>query len=244
MERLRGRLAALAGNYLRTPHRGTGVTCADCMTPVAGYELCYVCNGHRRIEGHANYLGFLTYAVAGQESGSLMRGYKASRAFTEHRLAVGLLLFIALHEHSECVGILAGIPVTGWATVPSLPAKPGRHPLRTLVVGHAPGTEITLVAAATVKDPRCVDADHFACQTPVPPGSHIMLIDDTWATGGHVQSAALALRTAGAGVVSALIVARWVKEEYAGSTRFIADIARETFDPRICPWTGGGCPSR
>jgi phosphoribosylpyrophosphate synthetase len=69
-----------------------------------------------------------------------------------------------------------------------------------------------------------------------------LLIDDMWATGGHVQSAVLALRKAGAARVSVLVVARWLKEDYGGNKRFIADLANRDYDPGICPWTGTDCP--
>jgi hypothetical protein len=65
---------------------------------------------------------------------------------------------------------------------------------------------------------------------------------DTWATGGHVQSAVLALREAGAARVSVLVVARWLKEDYGDNKSFIGELADRDYDPRTCPWTGAGCP--
>jgi adenine/guanine phosphoribosyltransferase-like PRPP-binding protein len=76
----------------------------------------------------------------------------------------------------------------------------------------------------------------------IAPESHVLLIDDTWATGGHAQSAVLALRKAGAAQVSVLVVARWLKEDYGDNKRFIAELANRDYDPSICPWTGGQCP--
>jgi adenine/guanine phosphoribosyltransferase-like PRPP-binding protein len=69
----------------------------------------------------------------------------------------------------------------------------------------------------------------------MPPESHVLLIDDTWTTGGHAESAALALRKAGAAQVSALVVARWLKENYGDNKRFIADLATQDYDPSIRP---------
>jgi len=70
----------------------------------------------------------------------------------------------------------------------------------------------------------------------------VLLIDDTWTSGGHAHSAALSLRNAGAARVSVLVVARWLKEDYGNNKQFLADLAARDFDPRICPWTGGPCP--
>lgn len=235
-------LVAIGGGYLRNPLRSAYVTCADCATPVVGYRLCYPCKNHHVQPGLADATAFLTYAVAGQESGYLMRGYKARPPAAERRMIVGLLLHLALEDHTKCAGILGGLPVTHWSTVPSLPPKPYEHPLRGLVINQARGAEAPLTAATAVRQPRAVNADHFACDVPLPGRSHVLLIDDTWATGGHAQSAVLALRKAGATRVSVLVVARWLKEDYGDNKQFIADLGTRDFNPRTCPWTGGSCP--
>lgn len=76
---------------------------------------------------------------------------------------------------------------------------------------------------------------------PLPKAAHVLLIDDTWTTGGHAQSAVLALRKAGASRVSLLVVARWLKEDYGNNKQFIASLRTRDFNPGICPWTGGDC---
>jgi hypothetical protein len=137
---------------------------------------------------------------------------------------------------------VAGLPVTHWAIVPSLPAKPGEHPLRSLVINHAPKQEVHLTASAGTQRPRDIDPTHFTCTAQLPPGSHVLLIDDTWVTGGHAQSAALALRNAGAAKVSILVVARWIKEDFGDNKKFINELGSHDYDPRIRPWTSGTCP--
>ncbi len=115
--------------------------------------------------------------------------------------------------HTACAGVLAGGPVTHWSTVPSLPAKPGEHPLRSIVAGAAHGLEAPLRASAEAGDPRSVNASHFQAE-PLAGESHVLLLDDTWTTGGHAQSAA-ALRAAGATHVSIMVVAQWVRLDFA-----------------------------
>lgn len=235
-------LSTIAGGYLRNPVRAVKQTCADCLTPVSGFDLCFTCRSHHPRKGLADAIAFLTYAVAGQKSGHVMRGYKAPRPVTEHRQVVGLLLLVALKNHMQCAEALAGHPVTHWAAVPSLPAKSSSHPLRGLIAGRVKGIEIPLAAAASVQQPRAINSDHFICPMRLPQESHVLLIDDTWATGGHVQSAALALRKAGAMRVSVLVVARWLKEDYGDNKRFIAALADRDYDTRVCPWTSDACP--
>jgi len=235
-------LSAIAGGYLRNPVRATQVTCADCLTPVGGYELCFACKGHHAREGLADAIAFLTYAIAGQKSGHVMRGYKAPTPIAEHRQVVALLLLVALENHTRCAEVLARRPVTHWTVVPSLPARSSAHPLRSLVADRAKGIEVPLNAAASVHQPRASNPDHFTCSMRLPKQSHVLVIDDTWATGGHVQSASLSLRKAGATCVSVLVVARWLKEDYGDNKSFIGDLANRDYDPGICPWTSADCP--
>jgi hypothetical protein len=238
--RLSTALVSRAGGYLRNPVRRQGVTCAVCVAPVVGYERCYQCD-HRGHAGLADVAAFLTYAVAGQQSGYVMRGYKAQPPVGEHQTIVTLLLLVGLSGHAGCPGALAGAPVTQWATVPSLPARPGEHPLHRIVGAVAPGPEAVLTAAATAQFPRDVNPGHFRADAALSPGSHVLLIDDTWTGGGHAQSAVLALRQAGAARVSVLVVARWIREDF-GNSGFLSALASRDYDPRTCPWTGGACP--
>jgi hypothetical protein len=240
--RYRAALLALAGGYLRNPVRERGATCADCMTPVDGYLICYKCSGHQHADSRADATAILTYAIAGRESGRVMRGYKSLPPVAEHRLVVSLMLVLALAEHTTCLAHVTGLPVTHWAVVPSLPAKNGLYPLRDLVAGSAPGAELSLIAAARAASPRSVSPDHFTCPERLPEASHVLVIDDTWASGGHVRSAILTLRRAGAAKVSALVAARWIKEDFRANEQFLSRIAEHDFDARVCPWTSGTCP--
>ena len=72
----------------------------------------------------------------------------------------------------------------------------------------------------------------------------MLLVDDTWARGGHAQSAVLALRAAGAARVSVLVAARWINEDFGGNAAFLRGLADRDYDPALCPWTGAACPPR
>jgi hypothetical protein len=213
-----------------------------CATPVYGRDRCYKCELHRHHDGLADATAFLTYAVAGQQSGYVMRGYKAPEPLPEHRTIVTLLAYTGLARHARCCAVLAGAPVTHWVTVPSLPAKPGEHPFHKLIGRLAPGQEVRLMAADRVEYARAVRPDHFAVEGSLPGASHVLLMDDTWTSGGHAQSAALALHRAGAAHVSLLVVARWISRDYGDNGGFLRKLAKRVYDPEFCPWTGSDCP--
>jgi hypothetical protein len=239
--RLSAALVASAGGYLRNPVRQELVTCAVCATPVTGFRLCYQCQRRRGRTGLADATGFLAYAVAGRQSGYVMQGYKARPPVPEHRTIVTLLVLLGLVRHAGCAG-RAGVPVTHWATVPSLPARAGEHPLHAIVSRLAPGGEAALTAADEVEYSRDLAPGHFRAAAPLPAGAHVLLVDDTWARGGHAQSAALALRAAGAARISVLVAARWINEDFGGNAAFLGGLSGRDYDPAICPWTGAACP--
>ena len=237
---LRTALATSAGGFLRNPIRRAHVTCAVCTRPVENrYSLCFRCKQHRMQSGTADIIAPITYAAAQQQSGYVMHTYKARPPVTASYHLVGMLTLFALSRHGTCVGELAGSPLTHWASVPSLPAKPGVHPLHHIATrsGSVPRAEVRLTAAPKTSDPRALDASHFSADKDLPRDSHVLLLEDTWVKGGHMQSAALSLRKAGAGRVSGLVVARWISRDNAGFLDELPD-----FDPDICPWTGAACP--
>jgi len=106
--RLTAVLVSRAGGYLRNPVRQDRVTCAVCTTPVAGYERCFRCNGHRVYDGLADATAFLTYAGADEQAGYVMRGYKAQRPVDEHVAIVAMLILLALSIHAQCPEALVG----------------------------------------------------------------------------------------------------------------------------------------
>ncbi|NUR28601.1 MAG: hypothetical protein HOV83_22645 [Catenulispora sp.] len=243
LDRLEQRLIARAGGFLRNPVRRPRVTCTTCMTPTADYVRCHSCQRHLSAHGRdlADAVGVLTYAVGGEQAAYMMRGYKATRPVNEHLAVVSMLTWLATGLHGGCCGTVAGLPVTHWATVPSLPPKPGEHPLHRIVGAYPPAEfEAALVGLPDVPSPRDAAHDHFRARD-LPREAHVLLVEDTWTQGGHAQSAALALRRAGARRISILAIARWINREFGGNAAFV-DQLRSDFDPRRCPWTGGECP--
>lgn len=91
---------------------------------------------------------------------------------------------------------------------------------------------------------RVTSADRFVlagnCHTP---GRHVLLIEDTWTTGGNAQSAALTLRRGGAASVTIVAFARWLKVEEPPAGEFVTNRLTEDYDPLVCPITTGTAPA-
>ena len=248
--RIQTALSATAGGFLRNP--GGSGTCLRCFTPTDSLPVCSQCRYAESFVGKPDLVGLMTYAGYLDpitQSGWVMRGYKnpAYPGGGTYRQTVALLAALGLVGHVECPGRILGTHLSAWATVSSLPPKPGLtpHPLNDIVVqlAKAGSIEVTLTAATTVSNPRDINAGHYTASANAA-GQHVLVIDDTWTSGGHAMSAALAVRAAGATHVSLLVLARWLSIGWEATTTAWAknNLASPDFQPGVCPWTQGACP--
>jgi orotate phosphoribosyltransferase len=101
--------------------------------------------------------------------------------------------------------------------VPSGRGRPGPHPLAALIAPYLARPPATLVTAGPA-DLGCreLDPGRFRAIQPLP-GAAVLLLDDTWTTGASVQSAALALRAAGARHVAVVVLGRHLNPAGLGS---------------------------
>ncbi len=119
------------------------------------------------------------------------------------------LLLVFLRDHGQCLWRAAGMPgPTHVAVVPTARGRPGPHPLRTLVQGYLAAPWAGLMARPGGEQVRDLDPERFRAQAL--PGARVLLLDDTWATGSSAQSAAMALRRAGARSVVTVVLGRHV----------------------------------
>jgi len=74
--------------------------------------------------------------------------------------------------------------------------------------------------------------EKFVVTAPIE-GRSVLLIDDTWTTGASAQSAAAALKAAGASATAAVVIGRHLNREWHENDRRIRGIARP-FDWSRC----------
>lgn len=161
-----------------------------------------------------------------------------------HRTQLSLLLLAALGLHGECIESRLDAEIETWAIVPSTrPDRIGDHPLH--VVTRQTGLrlpEIELVARPSVHlDERVTSADRFVVTAGDTAHRHVLLIEDTWTTGAKCQSAALALRRAGAASVTILVIARWLTPREPRVGAFIKNRLTASYNPLVCPVDNSDC---
>lgn len=216
-ERSVRRLSDAAERFLLTPREGCCV-CRRCFNFTGGYELCYACAAG---EQHADVVVPISYSVAHEELHHLLASYKRTSGVVADRaaLVITAILWRFLTEHEGCVARAAGARSFDLVTtVPSGDlARDTQHPLRR-IVGElsAPTRErhARLLCRTTVDvAPRRFHSRRFEARRRID-GARVLLIDDTWTTGASAQSAAAALKAAGARTVAAVVVGRHVNREW------------------------------
>jgi hypothetical protein len=158
----------------------------------------------------------VAFAVKGSEHAARLWQYKSDHAERDvaARAAACLLALLLgfLRDHSTCVWRAAGGPGPAWPThlavVPSARGRAGAHPLHALVAPFLTGPWAEMIARPDSQRTRDLDPERFRA-APIP-GASVLLLDDTWTTGASVQSAAMALRRAGAHSVAAVVLGRHV----------------------------------
>jgi hypothetical protein len=230
-------LSALYENVMLGPRRGPDV-CGTCFNFTAGYARCYACtHGGLVLDAVAP----ISYSVAREQLHHALASYKRLQGDVARRLGAILaaILWRFLAEHEPCVARAAG--ASGWfdivTTVPSSDVtRDERHPLR-WIVGDLVGPtreryERLLRRTGAEVPPRTFSDNKFEVVKQLD-GRTVLLVDDTWTTGASAQSAAAALKAAGAGPTAAVVIGRHLNREWHQNDRRLRGTA-QPFDWRRC----------
>ena len=238
--RLRSALPAVypvEANPARPSPPGSPAVCLTCRGPVRpGLARCYQCGRHG-LAGPgllADAVVPICYAVKGTALAADLWRYKSWRTpSASARAAVLALLLTFLHDHGPCIWRHAGMAAPGrLAVVPTGCGRPGPHPLLELTSPYLRLPPARL-AMRPGRQARHLDIQRFHAERTVAPAD-VLLIDDTWVSGASAQSAAAALRLAGASHVAAVILGRHVNPDDPASAPLLTGLAPARYDPLAC----------
>ncbi len=186
--------------------------CLVCRGPVrAGYLRCFQCDLHAQSAPGllADVVAPAAYAAKGGPLARDLWLYKSGRDGSGPAAArVLLLLLLFLHEQGPAVWRAAGMSrPSAVCVVPSGRGRPGPHPLRALAAPYLARPWLTLWPRPGDPWARTLDPARFRAEG-LRPGTAVLLLDDTWVSGASAQSAAVALKLAGAATVAVVVVGR------------------------------------
>ncbi len=214
-DRLRGAVAARAYS-LHPPLPPRPGVCAACRGPARpDYLRCFHCGLHAESAPGllADAIVPVSYATKGGKLAQDLWIYKSALAGAgPAKAALLALLLVFLRDHGGCAWRLAGGGVpTHLAVVPSTRGRPGPHPLQVLAAPTLalPWAGLAMRGSQDPPDPddRDLCLERFAAPRPIP-RARVLLLDDTWTTGSRAQSAAAALKLAGAARVVVVVLGR------------------------------------
>ena len=212
--------------------------CRTCRGPVqAGFARCYQCDlAHARCAGLlADVVAPIAYAVkGGRLAGDLWRYKSGAAGATEagERLAAMLARF--LREHSGQVWRAAGMIADPGlaAVVPSGQGRPGAHPLAGIVAScvDVPIVPLSSAPGAAARARGLADgvAAGWLTVGGAVAGTDVLLVDDTWVSGASGQSAAAALKAAGARRVALVVIGRHVDPADSRSAEFLRTLRSQS----------------
>jgi len=201
---------------LSAPRPGLAGLCVVCRGPAPhGAVRCFPCELHWQCGSGsvADLVVPVAFAIKGGAYARRLWQYKSARltaAAAESAAAVlRAMLLVFLRDHGPCLWRAAGTAgPTHLAVVPTGRGRQGPHPLRALVAGYVARPWVALTARPAGELVRDLDPERFRSAPAL--GARVLLIDDTWTTGSSAQSAAMALRAAGAKAVVTVVLGRHV----------------------------------
>ena len=211
--------------------------CAVCRGPVQpGFARCYQCGRHGLLGRGllADAVVPISYAVKGTPLAADLWRYKswpAPSVSAQRSLLVLLLTF--LHDHGRCVWRHAGMRAPDrLAVVPTGCGRPEPHPLLELVSPYL-RLPVTGLAIRPGSQGRDLDLRRFRADRTAA-GAHLLLIEDSWVSGASAQSAAAALKLAGAGRVAIVVLGRHIDPADPAAGPLAAQLRPASYQPSEC----------
>lgn len=207
------------------------------------FETCYRC-GHQ--PDCLDAMVPITYSEHLGQMHLALRNYKDANSTAIRRhdaIRLAAILWRFLRDHESCVARATGVDGFDLVTiVPSSKPERDKHSAFAELTGWIEPIkerlQRTLEPTGEVEG-REFDSNRYRAITDLS-GESVLLLDDTWTSGGHAQSAAHALTGAGAQKVALVVIGRHVRRDYepvqgsGESCGDILDALPESFDWTTC----------
>jgi predicted amidophosphoribosyltransferase len=229
--------------YTTPPKAGPGVCDVCHNAPFAGKTRCWSCRDTIAAVSYPLELivPISLYEVPSQLH-SVLAQYKRSRdpqVRQLHQLQVAATLHRFVRDHGNHIRALAPTDWNKITIVPSKQPREGAHPLdQAIQLSRSllrPQYEPLLEPWEPELIARGQSSDRgFRAVRPLH-GERVLLVDDTFTSGGSFQSAASALASGGAEVVAGVVIGRVIRPDWTHETQALWDLQRAIpFDFDVC----------
>ncbi len=237
--------------------------CCVCRGPsTSGNVVCSQCAACRSALGGltCDHTIIFTYAQGHlpelHQSAHTVRAYKDKfNPVLKCAQDMSLTVKVGTEIHAECIANHVGRRWDSVTFVPSSHQREGKHPVIGItnsvaqVSDQAYGLKKFLIEASTSEEARKLVSGRVPSparfSVPVEflssvEGRHVLLVDDTWTSGASIQSAAAALKLAGAASVTGLCVARWLSANWSEHAALMKTLTYQ-YEPGRCVIHGTMC---
>ncbi len=210
---------AFASSLTVVPRVKPGI-CSLCHGAAHAGTMCWSCHHTAsRVDSPTALVVPISLCESRGQLHYALRKYKDARqphVRNQFTRLLGALLARFLDSHTSCIESAAGFQWDYITTVPSTHDRPGRRPLedvvsrvRELAQRHTRTLDAGVLPVKRL-DPR---EENFEIVRKIR-SDRILLVDDTFTSGTTVQAAASALNRAGATVVAAVVIGRFIHPDY------------------------------
>lgn len=206
------------------------------------FETCFRCWEAGNLVKRTDHVVPISLCARGDQLYSVVGRHEEpdpESAFLSRSLLLAATITRFYQSHSQCLADLAGGEFSLVTTIPSTRAAgrvPPWHSMRPILdmVGslkpkHQEILSYTGKGASTLEDRKPVDGAY--APTADVRGQRVLLLDDIFVSGAHVQSAASSLLRAGAAAVVVLVIARQIDPGHNDNT---TTIWRQAMNERFC----------
>lgn len=154
----------------------------------------------------------------------------------EFTVQIAALVARFLSKHGECIATVGGGSWDTAVTIPHTHAREGQQPLHEVVsmVRRFREIHLPILRRTDAFLDRRVSNDQAFEITAEVSGRRLLIFDDMFTTGAHLQSASSALTEAGATVIAALVVGRFVNPDYDDHGEFYNALRKNPFSFDDC----------
>ncbi|WP_345678341.1 hypothetical protein [Yinghuangia aomiensis] len=181
----------------------------------------------------------VSLALKGEQYANELWRYKNAAGPQQQYFRTGLaaVLWRFLDRHERCIADHCSVPAL--RVVTTVPSTSGRvdHPLRTMVsvmVGATRDRYRDMLIAAPNASELGRTASSLRYTSEALRDESVLLVDDTWTTGNHAQSAASALKAAGAGRVAVVVLGRHLNTDFGDTATHVERARLRQFSWESC----------